>query len=146
MNEFKLGESPQGPGQKPALIQRSIKNYLLQPGLQTVLGLYAIVLTLVTIAPSLAAEKVLRVRYGGDISGIDPATIFQIENQTIALNVYNGLVRYDEKTNNIIPDLATEWAITDGGPTLGQHNHYVLGHLLGRSIEEIERLEDEGVV
>ena len=47
MNEFKLGESPQGPGQKPALIQRSIKNYLLQPGLQTVLGLYAIVLTLV---------------------------------------------------------------------------------------------------
>ncbi len=67
--------------------------------------------------PLHAAEKTLRVRYGGDISGIDPATIFQIENQTIALNVYNGLVRYDEKTNQIIPDLATEWAITDGGKT-----------------------------
>ncbi|PON17962.1 hypothetical protein C2W62_10395 [Candidatus Entotheonella serta] len=43
--------------------------------------------------PSHAAEKTLRARYGGDISGIDPTTIFQIENQTIALNVYNGLVR-----------------------------------------------------
>lgn len=69
------------------------------------------------IVPIHAAEKVLRVRYGGDISGIDPATIFQIENQTIALNVYNGLVRYEEKTNQITPDLATEWAITDGGKT-----------------------------
>ncbi len=33
------------------------------------------------IVPSIhAMEKVLRVRYGGDISGIDPARIFQIEN------------------------------------------------------------------
>lgn len=68
-----------------------------------------------------AAETVLRVRYGGDISGIDPARIFQIENQTIALNVYNGLVRYEEKTNQIIPDLATKWDITDGGKTYTFH-------------------------
>lgn len=74
------------------------------------------------IVPSIhAAEKVLRVRYGGDISGIDPARIFQIENQTIALNVYNGLVRYEEKTNQIIPDLATKWDITDGGKTYTFH-------------------------
>ncbi len=26
-------------------------------------------------------------------------------------------MRYDEKTNQIIPDLATEWAITNGGKT-----------------------------
>ncbi len=53
--------------------------------------------------PAQAAEKTLRVRYGGDISGMDPATIFQIENQTIALNVYNGLVRYDEKRTRSRP-------------------------------------------
>lgn len=41
---------------------------------------------------------------------------------------------------------ATDWAITAGAPTLGQHNHHVLGGLLGRSSEEIERLEDEGVI
>ncbi len=64
-----------------------------------------------------AQGKTLRVRYGSDISGMDPATIFQIENQTIALHVYNGLVKYEEKTNNIIPDLATGWEITNGGKT-----------------------------
>jgi len=62
-----------------------------------------------------AAEKVLKVRMGGGIAGIDPATIFQIENQSIALNVYNGLVKYNEKTNDIEPDLATSWEISGGG-------------------------------
>ncbi len=41
---------------------------------------------------------------------------------------------------------ATDWAITDGGPMLGQHNHLVLGELLGRSPAEIEHLEDLGVI
>ncbi len=41
---------------------------------------------------------------------------------------------------------ATDWSITEGGPTLGQHNHEVFGQLLGRSAEEIERLEGEGVI
>lgn len=40
----------------------------------------------------------------------------------------------------------TDWSITEGGPTLGQDNRYVLGELLGRSDEEIEWLEDEGVI
>ncbi len=62
-----------------------------------------------------AAEKVLKIRMGGGIAGIDPATIFQIENQSIALNVYNGLVKYNEKTNDIEPDLATSWNISGGG-------------------------------
>lgn len=64
-----------------------------------------------------AHGKTLKVRFGGDIYGIDPAKIFQIENQTIALNIYNGLVKYDEKTNAIKPDLATGWKITNGGKT-----------------------------
>ena len=40
----------------------------------------------------------------------------------------------------------TDWSITAGGPTLGQHNHYVLGQLLGRTPTEIQELEDAGVI
>ncbi len=40
----------------------------------------------------------------------------------------------------------TDWSITTGGPTLGQDNRFVIGVLLGRSDEEIEWLEDAGVI
>ena len=40
----------------------------------------------------------------------------------------------------------TDWAITRGGPTLGQHNEVVYGDLLGLSGTEIGRLRDEGVI
>ena len=40
----------------------------------------------------------------------------------------------------------TDWVIERGGPTLGQHNHYVFGELLGLDDDEIERLGTEGVI
>lgn len=58
------------------------------------------------------ATGVLRVRLGADIGNLDPAKIFLIENQTVAGHIYNGLVKYDQKTNNIVPDLATSWEIS----------------------------------
>lgn len=61
------------------------------------------------------AAGTLRVRIGSDISNIDPARIFQLENQTIAGHVFNGLVKYDQATNKIMPDLATEWSVSDDG-------------------------------
>src|SRR5689334_5707864 len=64
---------------------------------------------------ALAAESVLRVRIGADIGNIDPARIFQIENQTVAGHIYNGLVKYDQATNKIVPDLATEWTLSPDG-------------------------------
>ena len=90
----------------------SVKNGLLS----LVLGL-AIALAGPLFGANDAHGKTLKVRFGGDIYGVDPAKIFQIENQTIALNIYNGLVRYDEKNNDIKPDLATGWKITNGGKT-----------------------------
>jgi peptide/nickel transport system substrate-binding protein len=54
----------------------------------------------------------LRIRIGADISILDPARIFQIENQSVAANVYNGLVKYDAATNKIVPDLATSWTVS----------------------------------
>ena len=49
-----------------------------------------------TLTPAHAAGKTLTVRIGSDISVLDPAQIFQIENQTVAGHVFNGLVKYDQ--------------------------------------------------
>ncbi len=62
-----------------------------------------------------AEERTLRVRISSDIGNLDPARIFQIENQTVAGNIYNGLLKYDQATNKIVPDLATSYTIEDGG-------------------------------
>ncbi len=40
----------------------------------------------------------------------------------------------------------TDWAINHSSPTLGQHNRYVFGDLLGRSDDEIAELEDRGAI
>ena len=68
-----------------------------------------------TGVPVDAAAAELRVRIGSDIGVLDPATIFGIENQTVAGHIYNGLVKYDQATNEIRPDLATEWSVSDDG-------------------------------
>jgi len=41
---------------------------------------------------------------------------------------------------------ATDWQMTTGAPTLGQHNHQVLSGLLGLDDDEIARLEADGVI
>lgn len=40
----------------------------------------------------------------------------------------------------------TNWVIERGGPTLGQHNHYVFAELLKRTPAEIHDLEQRGVI
>jgi len=62
-----------------------------------------------------ADDDTLRVRIGSDVGVLDPARIFGIENQTVAGHVYNGLVKYDQATNKVVPDLATEWSVAADG-------------------------------
>ena len=77
-------------------------------------------------------KKTLRVRLGSDISNLDPLRIFQIENQTVAGNIYNGLVKFDEKTNKIVADLARSWQVSTDGkiytfhlrPNVKWHKNY----------------------
>lgn len=59
------------------------------------------------------APKVLKVRFYDDPAGFDPATVFRIENENIAFNIFSGLTTYDAKTGAIIPDLAESWETTD---------------------------------
>ncbi len=40
----------------------------------------------------------------------------------------------------------TDWAITEGGPTLGQHNDAVYADVLGLSPAEIDELRGEGII
>lgn len=61
--------------------------------------------------------RTLRVRFGSDISQLDPARIFQNENQSIASHIYSGLVQYDQRTNAIVPDLATSHEVSSDGTT-----------------------------
>ena len=61
--------------------------------------------------------KTLRVRMGSDISVLDPSHIFQIENQTVCAHVFNGMVKYDQATNKIVPDAASSWTVSGDGTT-----------------------------
>jgi peptide/nickel transport system substrate-binding protein len=69
------------------------------------------------VALAQGAGKTLRVRMGSDISVLDPAHIFQIENQTVCGHVFNGLVKYDQATNKIVPDLAASQSVSSDGKT-----------------------------
>lgn len=57
--------------------------------------------------------KVLNVRFYDDPSGFDPATLFRVETENIAFNIYSGLVTYESASGEIIPDLAESWESTD---------------------------------
>ena len=94
-----------------------------RPAVWTVtLAVVCLVAVLTGVAPSLAQEKVLRVRIGADMTGLDPAKLFNIENQTISNHVYNGLVRYEyEKSGGIVPDLAEKWDLSADGKTYTFH-------------------------
>ena len=72
--------------------------------------------------PAPAQEKVLRVRIGSDMTGLGPAKLFNIENQTVSNHVFNGLVRYEyEKSGGIVPDLAEKWELSADGKTYTFH-------------------------
>ncbi|MBW4084948.1 ABC transporter substrate-binding protein [Paenibacillus sp. S150] len=57
--------------------------------------------------------KTLRIRYYDDPAGFDPATIFRVENENIAFNIFSGLTTYDSRSGEIIPDLAESWTTED---------------------------------
>jgi ABC-type transport system substrate-binding protein len=68
-----------------------------------------------SVSPAKSSEgksKVLRVRFYDDPAGFDPATIFRVENESIAFNIFSGLTSYDSK-GTIIPDLAESWSTDD---------------------------------
>jgi len=64
-------------------------------------------------ANAAAGDKTLTVRFYDDPAGYDPASIFRIENENIAFNIFSGLTTYESATGKIIPDLAESWESPD---------------------------------
>ncbi len=94
----------------------TIKGHHASFMVKATLAVFATVTAVLTAMPvSFAANDVLRVRIGSDVGVLDPARIFGIENQTVAGHIYNGLVKYDQATNKIMPDLAREWTVSPDG-------------------------------
>lgn len=61
---------------------------------------------------NLAEVQKLVVRQYNEPVGLDPHTLFRIEAENIATNVYAALTAFDPHTGEPIPDLATEWEIS----------------------------------
>jgi oligopeptide transport system substrate-binding protein len=98
----------------------------------------------------LAADQTLRFPIDGDIGTLDPAAINAETDVEIYQNLFDGLLKFDDKLN-IIPDIATALpAITDGGTTytfkLNPKAKFSNGHLVKASdfIYSFSRAAAEG--
>lgn len=63
----------------------------------------------------LAANQTLTVRQYDEPGGFDPATLFRIETENIAFNIYSGLTSFDPLTGEPVPDLAESWEVAPDG-------------------------------
>src|SRR5579871_1393555 len=60
-----------------------------------------------------ATKDELVVRLWDNPQGFDPDTLFRVETENVAFQIYNGLTTYDPATGEIVPDLADSWQSPD---------------------------------
>src|SRR5690606_12205669 len=60
-------------------------------------------------------QTAIRIAIPGEGDTLDPAYMSFVNSFAVATNVYSGLVRYAPGTIDLMPDLATEWAVSDDG-------------------------------
>ncbi|MEJ2365770.1 MAG: ABC transporter substrate-binding protein [Deltaproteobacteria bacterium] len=87
------------------------------------LVMMALVFGSLSVTPAMAAAKneVKIARYG-DIQTLDPAYLTAVAREfTIDNCIYNGLVKYDEGSWKVVPDLATSWDISPDGKEITFH-------------------------
>jgi peptide/nickel transport system substrate-binding protein len=65
-------------------------------------------------ASSPASKDEIVVRLWDNPQGFDPATLFRIETENVAFNIYSALTTYEPNTGDIVPDLAERWESRDG--------------------------------
>jgi len=65
----------------------------------------------------LGSTQEITVRNEVDFTSMDPALITNSNDYTIAVNIYNGLLKYNLKTMEPEPDLARSWSISADGLT-----------------------------
>ncbi len=96
-----------------------------------------------------AGELVSIFQQHGIAAGKSQSSVDLISDQHLwARDFYHGVTNSDGSTR---PILGPGWkmsrgaAITDGAPSLGEHNAYVFGEILGIPVEEQQRLAAAGV-
>ncbi|MCW2530390.1 MAG: transporter substrate-binding protein [Pseudonocardiales bacterium] len=69
----------------------------------------------------LAANQDVVMRGYAEPVGFDPATLFQIATEVIAIQIYEGLTSFDPMTGKALPGLAESWDISSDGLTYTFH-------------------------
>lgn len=64
-----------------------------------------------------AADRPLVVGQVAEPASLDPHAVTAVNDFRINVNLYDGLVRYDEDSLNVEPALATDWSVSDDGLT-----------------------------
>jgi peptide/nickel transport system substrate-binding protein len=75
----------------------------------------------IQISPGSTQE--ITVRNEVDFSSMDPALITNSNDYTIAVNIYNGLLKYNLTTMEPEPDLARSWSVSPDGLTYSFQLH-----------------------
>jgi len=76
-----------------------------------------LVLGFLLVHVPLVFTQEITVRNEVDFSFMDPALITNSNDYTIAVNIYNGLLKYNLKTMEPEPDLARSWSVSPDGLT-----------------------------
>src|SRR5690625_651677 len=70
-----------------------------------------------SVAALALAQDEIRIALPGEGDTLDPAYMSYVNSFSIASNIYSGLVRYAPGTIDLVPDLATDWEVSDDGLT-----------------------------
>ena len=76
---------------------------------------FALLLIVAAATFASAKDPVIVSAYFRDVRSLDPAIAPGSPDQQLITNIFSGLVRYTFGSNDVEPDLATHWDITDGG-------------------------------
>jgi peptide/nickel transport system substrate-binding protein len=94
-------------------------------------------------------EKTLRMAYTADFVTLDPPRIVTMPDYPLAMNLYNGLVRYKPNGLEVEPDLAERFQVSPDGLTYtfwlrkGVKFHKGFGDLTARDVKySFERVQD----
>lgn len=79
--------------------------------------LAAVITATAVMTGSTLAQDQIRIGLPGEGDTLDPAHMSYVNSFSIATNIYSGLVRYAPGTIELVPDLATDWTVSDDGLT-----------------------------
>jgi peptide/nickel transport system substrate-binding protein len=93
------------------------RRLLLPVTLLAVAALLASACTSRPETPTRTSGGTLRLAYLADMAQADPDVFYDIEGNTVILSVYEGLLRYQPDSTQVIPSLATSWQASPDGLT-----------------------------